>query len=53
VRIQGITGTNDDAIAWLGAPGERVHLRFTLPRKPLLSQWLLRLHRLVQGRVDI
>ncbi len=38
---------------WLGLPGERVALRFTLPSKPLLSQWIDRLHKMVQGRVKI
>ena len=38
---------------WLGLPGERVKLRFTLPDKPLLVQWLDRLHKLVQGKVNI
>ena len=38
---------------WLGMPGERVALRFTLPSKPLLVQWLDRLHKLVQGKVNI
>ncbi|HZW09678.1 MAG TPA: PqqD family peptide modification chaperone [Phycisphaerales bacterium] len=44
-----------DAIAgrWVGMPGERVALRFTLPSKPLLVQWLDRLHKLVQGKVNI
>lgn len=37
----------------VGAPGERVGLRLTLPSKPLLAQWIDRLHKLVQGRVDI
>lgn len=38
---------------WLGLPGERAKLRFTLPDKPLLVQWLDRLHKLVQGKVNI
>lgn len=37
----------------LGAPGERVALRFHLPWRPLLGQWVDRLHKLVQGRVDV
>jgi putative peptide zinc metalloprotease protein len=36
-----------------GKPGERVALRFTLPRKPLVSQWVDRLEKLVQGRVQL
>lgn len=34
-------------------PGERVAVRFTLPPRPLISQWVDRLRQLVQGRVDI
>jgi hypothetical protein len=37
----------------LAAPGERVRLRFSLPRRPLIFQWADRFRRLVQGRVDI
>jgi putative peptide zinc metalloprotease protein len=38
---------------WVGVPGERVKLRFSLPRKPLLSQWIDRLQKMIQGRVNI
>jgi putative peptide zinc metalloprotease protein len=38
---------------WLGAPGERVKLRFTLPSRPLLWQWIDRLRRMIQGRADV
>lgn len=38
---------------WAAAPGQRVWLRFNLPNRPLLSQWVDRLHKLVQGRVKI
>lgn len=38
---------------WMGAPGERVRLRFTLEPKPLLSQWADRLHKMVQGKIDL
>jgi putative peptide zinc metalloprotease protein len=34
-------------------PGEQVRLRFTLPSKPLLSQWIDRLQKLLQGRVNV
>lgn len=34
-------------------PGERVAIRFTLPSRPLLGQWIDRLRQLVQGRIDI
>lgn len=42
-----------DPAAPPGAPGERVHLRFTLPSKPLLSQVVDRLQKLIQGRVNL
>ncbi|MCA9297909.1 MAG: PqqD family peptide modification chaperone [Phycisphaerales bacterium] len=34
-------------------PGERVALRFTLPSRPVMSQFLDRMHKLIQGRVKI
>lgn len=34
-------------------PGERVSLRFTLDRKPLLAQWYLRLRQTLQGRAKV
>lgn len=34
-------------------PGERVAVRFELPPRPLLGQWIDRLRQLVQGRIDI
>jgi len=34
-------------------PGERVVVRFSLPPRPLLGQWVDHLRRLVQGRVDL
>ncbi|MBL8991270.1 MAG: PqqD family peptide modification chaperone [Phycisphaerae bacterium] len=34
-------------------PGERVKLRFSLPAKPLLEQVVDRIHRTIQGRVDL
>ncbi len=42
-----------DGVTWTGLPGERVKLRFTLPSKPYLVQWLDRLHKMVQGKVDV
>ncbi len=38
---------------WLPTPGERVHLRFRLSAKPLMVQWADRLHKLIQGRVQL
>ncbi|MFG0326224.1 MAG: PqqD family peptide modification chaperone [Phycisphaerales bacterium JB037] len=38
---------------WIGLPGERVRLRFTLPSKPILVQFGDRLHKMVQGRVNL
>jgi putative peptide zinc metalloprotease protein len=37
----------------VGMPGERVALRFTLPRRPWLFQWLDRLDQTLQGRARI
>ncbi len=34
-------------------PGERVYLRFTLPRKPWMLQWLDRLEKTLQGRAKL
>ncbi|HYE61587.1 MAG TPA: PqqD family peptide modification chaperone [Phycisphaerales bacterium] len=39
--------------AFAGQPGERVALRFELPSKPLVSQWVDRLEKLIQGRVKL
>jgi putative peptide zinc metalloprotease protein len=36
-----------------GLPGERVALRVTLPSKPLAAQWIDRLQKLIQGRVQL
>ena len=43
----------DGGHPWPGLPGERVKLRFALPDKPYLHQWVDRLHKLIQGKVDI
>ncbi len=45
--------SEDGGTPWPGLPGERVRLRFTLPDRPYLSQWVDRLRKLVQGKVDI
>lgn len=37
----------------LPMPGERVKLRFSLPDKPLLAQWVDRLQKLVLGRARV
>ena len=52
MRIAGYE-PKDGGEAWTGLPGEKVALRFTLPSKPLLHQWIDRLHKLVQGRVQL
>lgn len=49
----GDADTDGRPLAWAGAPGERVRLRFHLPHKPLMEQWVDRLQKLVQGRVNI
>jgi putative peptide zinc metalloprotease protein len=36
-----------------GKPGERVALRFELSPKPLLSQWIDRLQKTLQGRAKV
>jgi putative peptide zinc metalloprotease protein len=38
---------------WNARPGERVVVRFTLPKRSLLGQWAGRLQRMVQGRVNL
>ncbi len=48
-----LTDAGDGQTQWVGLPGERVRLRFTLPSKPLLAQWIDRLHKMVQGKVNI
>lgn len=45
--------TPEVASTQVGRPGERVTIRFTLPSKPLASQWVDRLRKLIQGRVQI
>jgi hypothetical protein len=42
-----------DATELIGSPGERVRIRFTLPSKPLMFQWIDRLQKIIQGRVNI
>jgi len=42
VRVDPVIPEAEDG-SWVGQPGERVKLRFSLPRKPLLSQWIDRL----------
>ena len=43
----------EESAYWQGVPGERVHLRFRLSAKPLAVQWVDRLHKLIQGRVQL
>ena len=42
-----------EELVGLCSPGERVRVRFKLPPKPLLSQWLDRLSKEIQGRVQL
>jgi hypothetical protein len=37
----------------VGLPGERVYLRFALPSRPLLAQWVDSLRKLTQGRAKL
>jgi putative peptide zinc metalloprotease protein len=43
----------EGASASVGVPGERVKLRFTLPSRPLLFQWIDRVEQTVQGRARV
>ena len=43
----------DPSTSWRGVPGERVYLRFRLSSKPLAVQWVDRLHKMIQGRVQL
>lgn len=43
----------DDHLAASVLPGERVVVRFKLPTRPLLAQWIDRLRKEIQGRVNI
>lgn len=52
-RAQFVMYVEPEPGAMIGAPGERVAMRFHLPRRPLLAQWIDRLHKLMQGRVDV
>lgn len=47
------TDAASPADATLGAPGERVYLRFTLPSRPLVTQLVDRFVKLIQGRVNL
>lgn len=39
--------------AWAPSPGERVAIRFMLPDRPLLHQWVDRLRGMMQGRKNV
>lgn len=52
VTVEGLATAEGDQ-PWRGVPGERVHLRFELPPRPLIEQWVTRLRQLIQGRVDL
>ncbi|MFO0830875.1 MAG: PqqD family peptide modification chaperone [Phycisphaerales bacterium] len=47
------TPENGTAAPALGMPGERVFLRFSLPSRPLLAQWIDRVRQAVQGRAKV
>jgi putative peptide zinc metalloprotease protein len=53
VHVIPVRNAEGSADEWPGAPGERVKLRFTLPSRPLLSQWVDRLQKVIQGKVDL
>lgn len=48
-----IYATDPARLAALASPGERVKVRFKLEPRPLLSQWLERLSKEIQGRVHL
>jgi putative peptide zinc metalloprotease protein len=48
-----IYATDPEKLAALTLPGERVKVRFKLPPRPLLAQWLDRLEKEIQGRVHL
>jgi hypothetical protein len=48
-----ITAADPTQMAALTYPGERVKVRFKLPNKPLLAQWLDRFEKEIQGRVHL
>lgn len=53
VKMDAIVPESDGGLAALVSPGERVKVRFKLEPRPLLSQWIERLHKEVQGRVKL
>lgn len=48
-----ITAAAPDDLIAAAYPGERVKVRFSLPPKPLMTQWIDRLHKEIQGRVQL
>ncbi len=44
---------NGETAPALGMPGERVYVRFSLPARPLLAQWIDRVRQSVQGRAKV
>jgi hypothetical protein len=42
-----------EGLGRLGVPGERVTLRFSLPWRPLMSQWMDALRKATQGRAKL
>jgi putative peptide zinc metalloprotease protein len=40
-------------VARIASPGERVRVKFDLPARPLLAQWIERLGKEMQGRVQL
>jgi putative peptide zinc metalloprotease protein len=48
-----IYASDPERLAALTLPGERVKVRFKLPPRPLLAQWIDRLEKEIQGRVHL
>lgn len=51
MRVDGFERTDGTVAAGPGTPGERVAVRFDLPKRPLLAQWIDRARRVLQGRL--
>jgi putative peptide zinc metalloprotease protein len=53
VRMDALPETIEKPLDALVTPGERVRVRFKLPNRPLLAQWIDRLEKEIQGRVKL
>jgi putative peptide zinc metalloprotease protein len=53
VRMDALPESTDKPLESIVTPGERVRVRFKLPNRPLLAQWIDRLEKEIQGRVKL